>query len=125
LRSSDSILPRIWLLSLLGSLFAGCGQASPSEPSACPDDTQSGCPATALTYDTGIGALIGERCSPCHAPGGVEASRVLTDYAHASGLKMSIATQLVSCSMPPLGAPQLSSDERQQILDWLSCGGPR
>ena len=84
-----------------------------------------GCPDGALTYDTGIGALLDERCSPCHAAGGVEASRLLTDYIHAKGLQMSIGSQLVSCSMPPVGSPQLSSDERQQILDWLTCGTPR
>jgi hypothetical protein len=38
---------------------------------------------------------------------------------------MSIATQLVSCSMPPAGAPPLGADERQLILDWLTCGAPR
>ena len=79
----------------------------------------------ALTYDTGIGTLLSERCSPCHAAGGVEATRLLTDYGHASGQRMSIATQLVSCSMPPPDAPPLSTAERQQVLAWLTCGAPR
>jgi hypothetical protein len=38
---------------------------------------------------------------------------------------MSIATQLVTCSMPPEGNPQLTTAERNQILDWLTCGGPK
>ena len=84
-----------------------------------------GCPADALTYDTGIGALLDERCSPCHAAGGVEASVPLTDYDHAMREYMSIGSQLVTCSMPPAGSPQLTIDERQQILDWLTCGIPR
>ena len=62
---------------------------------------------------------------PCHSEAGIERSRLLTDYAHVSGLRMSIGTQLVTCAMPPAGETPLSTEERQQILDWLSCGGPR
>jgi mono/diheme cytochrome c family protein len=111
---------RALLLLLLLSTF-GCGQ-SPS--SACPSDEQGACPATALTYDSGIGALLTQRCSPCHAPRG-DAGRLLTDYPHAFGQRTGIGTQLVSCSMPPAGAPQLSDAERKQILDWLTCGAPQ
>ncbi len=114
---------KVALLPLLSVLLTACGESAPSAD--CPDDQQLGCPASALTYDTGIGALLTERCSPCHAAGGVEATRLLTDYAHASGLRMSIGSQLVTCSMPPPGEPPLSLAERQQILDWLTCGGPR
>ena len=111
------------LTTLLVPLAVACGQSA--SPADCPEDRQSSCPASALTYDTGIGALLTERCSPCHAAGGVEGSRLLTDYSHVSGERMSIGTQLVTCSMPPAGSPQLSADERQQILDWLTCGAPR
>ncbi len=117
---------RVWfsrLLLLLASLSSsGCGGGS-SEKSACPEDVQGACSPAALSYDSGIGALLTERCSPCHAAGGVEATRLLTDYKHVSGQLTGIGTQLVTCSMPPAGAPPLSIDERQQILDWLTCGG--
>lgn len=114
-------------LPLLGCLLVGCGSGVVASPSAvCPEDSQTGCPAAALTYDTGIGALLEERCSPCHAPGGVEAASVLlTDYDHARNQRMGIGSQLVTCSMPPPDAPPLSNDERQQILDWLTCDTPR
>jgi uncharacterized membrane protein len=81
-----------------------------------------GCPADALTFDTGIGDLLHERCYPCHSSDGVERSRQLTDYAHVKNERMSIASQLVSCSMPPAGSPQPTDSERQQILDWFACG---
>ncbi|MEO8904420.1 MAG: hypothetical protein ABI627_23125 [Polyangiaceae bacterium] len=80
---------------------------------------------SSLSYDGGIGALLTERCSPCHAARGVEAALLLTDYDHVSRRRMSIAFQLAGCAMPPAGSPQLSADERKQILGWLSCGGPR
>ena len=103
-------------------LVAACGQ-SPSQ--ACPADDQEQCADAGLSYDGGIGDLLKERCSPCHAPGGVEATRLLTDYGHVSGERMSIVAQLVTCSMPPAGAPALSADEQKQILGWLACGAPR
>ena len=106
----------------LAVLAAACGQ-SPSV--ACPADNQDQCVDTTLSYDNGIGALLDQRCSPCHFPGGVESTRLLSDYGHVSGERMSIAGQLVTCAMPPAGSPQLSSDERKQILDWLTCGAPR
>jgi uncharacterized membrane protein len=108
---------------LAASTAFGCGAAN--EPS-CPADDQKACPASSsLSYDDGIGALLTQRCSPCHAAGGVEATVILTDYSHVSGERMSIASQLVTCSMPPAGNPPLSADERKEILDWLSCGGPK
>src|SRR5258708_2711220 len=71
------------LLSLLASWLGACGQPAPE---SCPADQQAGCPASALSYDTGIGDLLRARCVPCHAAGGVESTRLLTDYQHVSGL---------------------------------------
>ena len=110
------------LLTSLLVAVAACSQAS--TPDACPAPAQMGCPVDAPTFQTGIADLLHARCYPCHAPGGVEQARLLTDYAHVSGERMSIASQVVSCSMPPTGAPRLTGSERQQILDWFSCGGP-
>jgi uncharacterized membrane protein len=117
--------PRFLLLITALAAVAAFGCGSAGEPS-CPADDQTACPASSsLSYDSGVGALLTERCSPCHAAGGVEATVLLTDYAHVSGERMSIASQLVTCSMPPAGNPQLSTEERKQVLDWLSCGGPK
>ena len=109
------------LLLLVPSAF-GCG---PSAASACPSDEQGACSPSASTYDSGVGMLLTQRCSPCHAAGGVEQARLLTDYPHAFGQRTGVGTQLVTCSMPPAGAPGLSDAERKQILDWLTCGAPR
>ncbi len=113
---------RLSLFPLLAVFALACSQASDA---TCSVDAPNECVDPSLSYDGGIGALLTQRCSPCHAKGGVEATRLLTDYSHVSGTRMSIASQLASCAMPPAGAPQLSTDERNQILGWLSCGGPK
>ncbi len=111
-------------ISMLTAILAvlGCG-ASPDP--ACPMDEQGECVESTPGYGDGIGQLLTERCSPCHAAGGVERSRLLTDYEHVSAQRMSIANQLATCSMPPADSPALSAQERTRILAWLSCGGPK
>jgi uncharacterized membrane protein len=111
-------------LSLLAAIVAAAACGHPSEQQACPALVQNDCPAAASTFNAGIGELLHARCYPCHASDGVERSRQLTDYSHVFGERMSIALQLQSCAMPPLGSPQLTSSERQQILDWFACGAP-
>ena len=113
---------RLSLFPLLALFALACGQPSGT---TCSVDAPNECVDSSLSYDSGIGALLTERCSPCHAADGVEATRLLTDYSHVSGERMSIAAQLATCSMPPAGAPPLSTAERNQILGWLSCGGPK
>lgn len=116
-------MPRLSLLFPLLAVFTvACGQSASKD---CPADNQEQCVDSTLSYANGIGDLLSQRCSPCHAAGGVEMTILLTDYGHVSGERTSIATQLVTCSMPPAGNPQLTIDERNQILDWLTCGGPK
>lgn len=113
------------LASLLVVLLMACGQSAPPAQS-CPQMEQMGCPPASLTYDTGIGELLMTRCSPCHqaGPGSVGAV-FLGSYSQTKSAGTGIGTQLLTCSMPPEGAPPLVSNERQQILDWLTCGAPR
>jgi uncharacterized membrane protein len=105
----------------LALLLGACGQKAGK---ACPADVQNACVDSSLTYDAGIGAIFDTRCAPCHFPLGVEDSVLLNSHAQVLKARMSVGSQLVTCSMPPEGSPQLSETERQQILDWLSCGAP-
>ncbi len=114
---------RISLLAPMLLAALGCGSSTTG--AACQVEDQTDCVDSALGYDDGIGELLEERCSPCHASGGVERTSLLTDYEHVSRQRMSIANQLVTCSMPPAGSPALSGEERERILAWLSCGGPK
>ncbi|MEO7034824.1 MAG: hypothetical protein ABI548_13025 [Polyangiaceae bacterium] len=118
----ESARSRLNLFPLLASFALAC---SPSPGATCSIDAPNECVDASLSYDGGIGALLTERCSPCHAAGGEEATLLLTDYDHVSRQLMGIGSQLVTCSMPLAGSPQLSADERNQILGWLSCGAPR
>lgn len=109
----------LWLTALV----LGC---APKADKACPMDVAADClDAAALTYNADIGPIINARCTPCHAAGGVEDSILLTDYGHVTGERMTIEAQLLTCAMPPDGSPQLTSDERTQMLSWLTCGTPQ
>ncbi|HWZ88664.1 MAG TPA: c-type cytochrome [Polyangiaceae bacterium] len=110
------------LFLVLTALAAGCGQGAAK---ACPPDDQAACMDPSLGYDAGIAAILNDTCMPCHAAGGVEANVPLTDYRHVFGERMTVAGQIVTCTMPPDGSPQLTDAERKQILDWLSCGAPQ
>ena len=122
LRESAEMPRKLPSLLLISVLLAACG----SKPAKnCPADEQTACVDSSLSYDAGVADIFDARCVPCHAPGGVEATLPLTDYRHVFGERMSIGGQLVTCSMPPDGSPQLTDAERKQILDWLTCGAPQ
>jgi len=107
----------------VGALLAAgsCGPKAKSCP-VVPDLSEAECGAQTLGYDSDIAAIINSRCTLCHAPGGEESTLPLTSYRQVFNERMSIASQLVGCDMPPDGAPPLAEAEREQILDWLSCG---
>jgi uncharacterized membrane protein len=122
-----TIVPKIhrtFVLVLVSALAMVAACSGPREQDACPVPPQRGCPSDALTFTTGIADLLHTRCFPCHSADGVEQSHQLTDYDHVKGERMSIASQVASCSMPPAGSPELTSEERQQIIDWYTCGTP-
>lgn len=98
-----------------------CGPKAKDCPSV-PDLDQSACSTQTLSYTADIAPIMNDRCMPCHAPGGEESTIPFTTYKQVFSERMSIASQLVGCDMPPDGSPQLTADERKQILDWLSCG---
>lgn len=110
------------LLTLALCAVPACGQ---SAAKSCPADEQAGCVDPSFGYDAGIGDILNARCRPCHAPGGIEQSILLSDYSHVYRERMTVGSQLVTCTMPPEGSPGLTDSERKQILDWLSCGAPQ
>ncbi len=110
------------LFPLLAAFAVACGQPANKD---CPADNQQECADTTLSYDNGIGDLLTQRCSPCHAAGGIEMTVPLTDYLDVRGARMTIVGELVPCLMPPASSPQLTVAERNQILDWLSCDAPK
>ncbi|MGE5223292.1 MAG: NapC/NirT family cytochrome c [Omnitrophica WOR_2 bacterium] len=85
-----------------------------------------------LTYKSGIGELFSSRCGGCHGTGNSIQNMNLTTYEGAmkgssSGPvikpgdpKGSLLVQKQSGDQPHFG--QLSPDELQQVIDWISAG---
>ncbi len=117
-----------------GAVFlalAGCTSSDGSSTSSgstsgstCLDDLPGACPSTPPSYAKDVAPAIQASCTPCHAPGGRESSRLLTDYASAFANRGPSLNQIHACRMPPRDAPPLSDANRKILLDWLVCGAP-
>jgi hypothetical protein len=91
----------------------------------CPDDVPAACPANAPSYAKDVVPVIQSSCTPCHAAGGEEANRLLTDYADAFRQRGAVLDQIHSCKMPPSDATKpLTPAGRAILLAWLVCDAP-
>ena len=131
---------------MVGALvcFAGCAGPKgsdadgPDDPSAtspassvageasCTAVLPSGC-SVAPSYAATIEPLVQRACATCHGPGGVASDRDLTTYANVARLEITELIQIYACQMPPADAgadAMLSSDERQEMMQWFVCGYP-
>ena len=102
----------------------GSSSSSSSSGSTCPEDLPAACPASPPSYAKDVAPVIQAACTPCHAPGGEESSRLLTDYAHAFANRGPVLNQVHACRMPPRDAPPLSAEGRKILQEWLVCGAP-
>jgi len=107
------------VLGLIAAL-AGCGSSGGS----CPSDLPASCPSPAPSYQSTIAPLISAHCLTCHSPGGQEASFPFVTYQQVFAERSPMLNQVYACHMPPAGEPQLSAQERQELLSWLVCGAP-
>jgi hypothetical protein len=83
------------------------------------------CPSTPPSFSAQVNPIIQEWCANCHAPGGTEAARPYTTYDEVkSAPPISMATQVLSCLMPPAGYPLLADADKQVLLEWVACGAP-
>jgi hypothetical protein len=92
-------------------------------PSDLPPDTD--CATASPIYDD-VAPIFAARCTICHYPGGYEIKYRFDSYAQITSnmTNTRVLTQVYSCRMPPSCAPNLSSDERHTLLQWLVCGAP-
>jgi hypothetical protein len=113
-------------LTALSSTAACTGDSSSSGPSTttCPDDLPAACPSAPPSYAKEVAVVIQQSCTPCHAPGGEQASRSLVTYGGAFANRSAVLNQVHACRMPPLGSPPLSADGRKVLQEWLVCGAP-
>jgi hypothetical protein len=134
-------------MTLAGPALVGCRAVAGNDPNV-PDDelpfaglvVEAGaasvpCSATLPqscaglpSYSTIVAPIFARSCVPdCHESGGTSSDRDLTSYAHVSALGISVLTPLVNCVMPPSDAgadAQITSIERQELVQWVGCGSP-
>ena len=79
-------------------------------------------PALAPTFAKDIAPLVSASCATCHAPGGRESSRLLTNYDQVYAQRGAVLSQVNACRMPPRDGPPLSAAGRKALLTWLVCG---
>jgi formate dehydrogenase gamma subunit len=96
---------------------------------AAPADNNGGA-AAATTWDGGVGALFGSKCAMCH---GASGGLALDSYANAmTGGSQGAVIVAGNPEKSPLVAVQqsgshpgtFSSDELQQVIDWIKAGAP-
>lgn len=113
-------------LALLLVGGAGCNGEAPRADGggACPNDLPQSCPSPAPSYQTDIMPLIKRVCTECHSATGIVPNRPLDTYSAVYSQRQAVLTQVYACRMPPPGATQLTTTERQQLLTWLICQAP-
>lgn len=99
-------------------LLLGGGQTSAQTPS----------------FNTGVGAILLQKCGSCHREGGGAPFEMLS-YEQFAKRKQFVAEVVGSGYMPPWTADvhyrsfanqtALTAEEKQAILDWVAAGAPR
>ncbi len=89
------------------------------DASACIDPPPS--------YANDVAPLLDRACnSTCHAPG--VGPWPLNNWSDVSDWASIIQSDVQVCAMPPpdagAGNGNLSTSEREMLLDWIACGAP-
>jgi hypothetical protein len=105
-----------------GSSSSGASGSSGS--ASCPEDLPAACPSPPPSYAKDVAPVFQASCTPCHAAGGQQQSRLLTDYAHVFPQRSAVLNQVHACKMPPSNGPPLTAEGRKLLLAWLVCGAP-
>lgn len=92
----------------------------------CPSDlpNRAACPGATPSYRRDVAPILEQRCATCHYPGNTQSGDVFADYDDVYSLRQTVLTRIYGCVMPPDGAPPLTSEQRQILLHWLTCGAP-
>jgi uncharacterized membrane protein len=99
----------------------GCG--GPDPVPGCPNDRPQTCPSPAPSFTAEVNSIIQSRCATCHLPGGLGGARVfLQTYDQIFAQRVPVLNQVSACRMPLVGAPPLTTEERQTLMAWLVCG---
>jgi len=88
-----------------------------------PDDD---CPDAAPSYATVLSGIIARKCTVCHRTGGLEPVNQFDTLAkiQKNNQFIHMLTQVYTCRMPQACGEPLTTDEKQELEQWLVCGAP-
>jgi hypothetical protein len=111
-------------LAIVAVLFSLAAAACGGSSSSCPTEVPP-CPSPAPSFVAEVNPIIQTTCVPCHGPGGVEANRPYVTYEDMKvhGPFVTMYSQVLGCRMPE-PPQQLTSSQRQRLLEWFACGEP-
>lgn len=94
------------------------GSSDTGSDSSGSDDSSSG---SVLSYTADVQPILQSKCGSCHGTGGSAGPGKLWygDGAEPTNVA-SIASHVSDGSMPPVGSPALSADEKATILEWAA-----
>jgi hypothetical protein len=114
-------------VALVGTTACSTGSAPIGVDAGVCEAVATDCPATPPSWSNDVEPLITRYCWQCHGDGGIEqSSRDFSTYQGVYANRVAIQTQVLSCAMPePDAGAQPTSAERQTIVEWVACGGPK
>jgi uncharacterized membrane protein len=89
----------------------------------CPNDLPSDtdCPDASPSYQSDVAPIIRDRCTVCHAVGGVAPTKLFGSYDQVRAERVHMLNFIYHCQMPPTCATPLTPDERRELLKWFVC----
>jgi hypothetical protein len=142
--STDLRLGAVYLLALVfavcgcgGSAGSGDGGATDAPLSSQALDGGAGpdgvptlcttvpatCPSPAPSYEQDIAPILDGKCNTCHAAAD-SGLWPLINYDDVRDWQTLVLSDVEYCTMPPAGAPQLTTSEQFILLSWVVCGAP-
>ena len=82
------------------------------------------CPAQQPSYARDIAPIFATKCNTCHSEEVDSGPWPLTEYSYILDWQSAVVADIQYCTMPPVGAPTLTSAEQNAILAWMVCNAP-
>ena len=101
----------------------GDRDAGAPAPVHCAPELPTACPDVVPGFASDVQPVIEARCTSCH--GQLEGFWPLSNYKEVTDWKDLVRSMVLDCTMPPADAGvDMTNDERNTVLTWLSCGTP-